>query len=384
MFGEPGLASSAQYLADLTHYLAARGWIVEVLCSNRLYEDPAGRLPARARYGGVTVRRLPVRLFERSGLLRLLGYIQFLVRAFFWALFARRPAVCVSTTTTPFLLGVGAVVRLRGARHLHWSLDIYPEVARALGAIGGRTASMLARVRGVLWRMTDLVVTLGPCMRDSLRRAGLPHRKLRVVPLWAKACEFTDEVAARPLPKERFMLLYSGNIGRAHDVDTALAAARRLPEVDFVFAGGGAKGRRVKEAAREVPNISLRPLVPRERVAEHLSGASAHLVTLEAAADGLLIPCKIYGAMASGRPVVLVASGRNELAAELDGGGFGFRVEPGDVDGFVRAVRRLVRDPELASEMGARAREAFLERYEASACMRDFHEAARRLVTAGE
>ena len=115
----------------------------------------------------------------------------------------------------------------------------------------------------------------------------------------------------------------------------------------------------------------------RQGLAARLRSASAHLVTLDPRADGLLVPSKLYAAMASGRPVIVVASDRNELALELERGGFGVRIEPGDVDGFVSAVKRLARDRALADETGKRARAAFLERHRGSVCMQRFHHILR-------
>ena len=379
MFGEPSTAASAQYLADLSRYLADEGWLVEVLCSNRLYEDPAAKLPAREKIGRVTVRRLPVRLHGRSGLLRFLGYVEFLVRVMLHVLFTRRPAVCVSMTTPPFLLLAGAVLRLRGARHLHWCLDIYPEIAHALGVLGGAAASLLVAARRILWHVTDVVVTLGPFMAGTVAKTSLSRRKTRVIPLWAEDGGPPVEAAGPLETPSRFTLLYSGNIGAAHDVETALSAAHRLPEVDFVFAGDGAKRPLVEKAARDTPNVRLQSLSSREHLAARLRSASAHLVTLDPRADGLLVPSKLYAAMASGRPVIVVASDRNELALELERGGFGVRIEPGDVDAFVSAVKRLARDRALADEAGRRAKAAFLERHRGSVCMQRFHHILRGL-----
>ena len=119
MFGEPSTAASAQYLADLSRYLADEGWLVEVLSSNRLYEDRAAKMPAREKIGHVAVRRLPVRLYGRSGAFRFLGYVEFFARVLAHVVFMRRPAICITLTTPPFLLVAGAILRLRGARHLH-------------------------------------------------------------------------------------------------------------------------------------------------------------------------------------------------------------------------------------------------------------------------
>lgn len=376
MFCEPSIAATAQHLSDLARHLAAHGWSVEVLCSNRFYEDASAKLPLSERVGGICVSRLPLLFFSRSGPLRALGYLEFLVRVFFHVLARRKPDVCVTMTTPPFLLLPGAALRLRGSRHVHWSLDLYPEVARALGTLGGVSAAILAFFRNLLLRPCDRVVALGTFMGERLVRRGLLARKLRVISAWAP----TDKAEPEPACPGRFVLLYSGNMGKVHEFTTALRAARRLPNVHFAFVGDGAKRGEIERAAGELPNVSLRHPVPREEVGKLFASASAQLVTLDPRADGLLVPSKMFGAMASGRPVVLVASARNELARELEEGNFGFRIEPGDVDGLVGAVRRLVDDRDLAWEMGQRAHAAFLRRHELSVCAEAFTEVLGELV----
>ena len=253
---------------------------------------------------------------------------------------------------------------------------MYPEVARALGTIGRIGSSFFTRLRNLAWHLTDRVVVLGPFMRERIVQTGCPARKLRIIPVWARA-----DLAGLPASTSGgFTLLYSGNMGKAHDFGTVLHAARRLPEVRFAFVGGGARRAEIERAAAELPNVSLRPAVPRDELASLFASASAQLITLDPRADGLLVPSKMFGAMASGRPVVLVASARNELARELDRGAFGFRVEPGDVRGFVDAVRTLASGPGLAREMGERARAAFLERYESSVCTQALARAIEELV----
>lgn len=382
MFFEPSIAATAQHLSDLARHLAAHGWSVEVLCSNRLYEDASAKLPLSERAGGISVNRLPLLFFSRSGFLRALGYLEFLARVFFHVLVRRKPDICVTMTTPPFLLLPGAVLKLRGSRHVHWSLDLYPEVARAFGTLGILSARVMALLRNVLLRFCDRIVALGTVMGERIVWLGFPARKLRVVPPWSPY-----ECADSGPPLGEFVLLYSGNIGKVHEFTTALRAARKLPDVHFAFVGGGAKRGEIERAAGELPNVSLRDPVPREEVGKLFASASAQLVTLDPRADGLLVPSKMFGAMASGRPVVLVASARNELARELEEGkpacrqaGFGFRIEPGDVDGFVGAVRTLVDDPDLGRKMGQRAHVAFLHRHELSVCAEAFAEVLGELV----
>jgi glycosyltransferase involved in cell wall biosynthesis len=165
------------------------------------------------------------------------------------------------------------------------------------------------------------------------------------------------DAALAPIARHESALTigYSGNLGRAHEVDTMIAAMRILPEVRFVFIGGGAQLDRVRREA--LPNVELRPYAPRERLAESLSSVDAHLVTLQPALEGLIVPSKFYGVLAVGRPVIFIGARDGELARIIESERAGFVVEPGDPEGLVQAIQSI--DP----EMGARGRALYTTRF---------------------
>ena len=134
-----------------------------------------------------------------------------------------------------------------------------------------------------------------------------------------------------------------------------LAAMRRLPDVKFVFIGGGAQLARVK--AEAPANVEFRPYAPRERLAESLSSVDAHLVSLQPSLEGLIVPSKFYGVLAVGRPAIFIGARDGEVARIIEQCRCGVVVEPGDADGLVRAIQSL--EP----EMGARGRALYLERF---------------------
>jgi glycosyltransferase involved in cell wall biosynthesis len=167
----------------------------------------------------------------------------------------------------------------------------------------------------------------------------------------------------------RWIVLYSGTLGLAHDFETALAAAERLREetdVLFVFIGGGA---RIAELERQVgerglSNVLLLPQLSKERLDQGLTSADVHLVTLKPGLSGLLVPSKIYGVLAAGRPTVYVGPDDGEVADILRESGCGERVAPGDADGLVRAVLGYRKDPARWSRAAGEARGLFERRFD--------------------
>jgi glycosyltransferase involved in cell wall biosynthesis len=254
---------------------------------------------------------------------------------------------------------------------VYWLQDVYPELAVELGVL--RARSPAARAFDALSRWTlrraDAVIVLGDAMADRVRAKGVDASRIQVVPNWA------DEDAIRPVQADvnefrrshgldgKRVVLYSGNMGRAHDLKTILGAARVLrddPDLRFVFVGDGAKRAEVEAAARELSSIQLLPYQPREDLSESLSSGDIHVVTQEPCTHGLIEPSKLYGVMAAGRPVLYIGPPETEAARTVEREAIGAVVASGDVGSAVDAIQRLLADRE---SLGTRARTAFEARY---------------------
>jgi glycosyltransferase involved in cell wall biosynthesis len=251
--------------------------------------------------------------------------------------------------------------------------DLYPEVAVALGALAARSAgarAMAALSRALLAR-SDRVVVLGEAMRERCIAAGAAPERTVVLPNWADPAEIRPVLhLENPLRRElageaATLVLYSGNLGRAHDLETPLAAARLLRErrdLAFLFAGDGARRGEVERAARELPGVRLAPYRPRASLSDALSAGDVHLVTLAPGLAGLVEPSKAYAAMAVGRPALYVGPEGSEVARTILAEGCGVAVANGDADGLARALAGLAADPDRRAAMGARGRRAVEER----------------------
>lgn len=369
----PDHSAVAQLAGDLAEDLAAAGHQVTVLCSRGSYLGGA-TLPARDHWRGVTVRRVRSSGFGKRRLLgRLADYLTFLGMALLAGLLLPRQDVVVATSSPPFLPVVGAVLRwLRGSRLVLWLQDVYPELAVSFGLARAGTAGVrlaMAVARG-LYRHSDAVVVLGTAMAQHVRRAGGPSVRVHVIPNWAdgslirpvshQANAFRREIGL----EGKRVVLYSGNMGRAHDLATLLGAARSLQaEADlvFVFIGDGARRPEVEAAARDIKSIRLLPYQDRTKLSESLSAGDVHVVTQQSLTLGLMEPSKLYGVLAAGRPTLFIGPLDSEAAATIRQEQVGEVVACGDVEGAVRALQRLLGD---ASAMGSRAREAFLRSYD--------------------
>ena len=164
------------------------------------------------------------------------------------------------------------------------------------------------------------------------------------------------------------MVCYAGNLGRVHDVDTVLSAMTILYErakhsrsdlaakIMFVFIGGGAKRADLEREAlkRGLTNFRMRPYQPKERLGETLGVGDVHLVSLDPALEGLIVPSKFYGIAAAGRPTIFIGSKDGEIARLLEEVGCGFTVTPCEGEALVERILQLAGDRDLCVALGAR------------------------------
>lgn len=359
----PDEPATAQLLVDLAEGLAATGHEVTVIASL-----PPGPDQARdERRNGVRIRRIRTtrgRQFGRAG--RVLDLATFFPGAL-WQLFrSLRRDDTVVAMTDPAMLGVGVwlVAALRGARLVHWVQDIYPEIAVTL--TGHRWLKALEPLRNAAWRQAGRCVVPGEDMARVLAGAGVPSPRIAVSPNWAPrglqpaAPEAIGSLRAAWGLTGKFVIGYSGNLGRVHDLLPLLDLADALrPEAGFafVFIGGGPRRAFLEKTAadRGLTHVQFRPPQPRGNLAVALSVADLHAVTLHAGAEHYVFPSKLYGIAAVGRPVLFIGAAGSELAAHVERRGFGRAFARTDIAAIATWLHHLRANPAAGKSMAAAA-----------------------------
>ena len=372
----PDAAATAQHCEDLARYLADRGHGVAVIASRSIYGKTGAQLPRRELRHGVHVHRVGLSLFGKRGIaLRALDFGLFYVAAAWRAAWInvpigpsrRRPDIVVTLTTPPFIGTVGTVLRrLRGCRHVYWAMDLYPDVLVAAGVSQPRgvLTRLLAWLNRVQLRDCDRVVALGRCMQQRIQNKGVDPQQIQVIGVWAptEPHEQPSDPADSTFREtwglhDRFVVQYSGNFGLAHDYQTFCDAMLRLrdhPRITFVFAGGG---KRIPEMQRFVEDhglerVMFQPYQPREQLDQLLSLADVHLISQSQAFTGVVVPSKLFGIMAAGRPSLFVGPREAEVARVLEETCGGMRFDIGDGAGLAAALRELADDPVRTRTMG--------------------------------
>jgi glycosyltransferase involved in cell wall biosynthesis len=338
--------------------MARRGWRVLVYTSAVGYEDTSLRFPRREILDGVDVRRLPFSSFGKTSVLaRLLGGTIFLVQAILRSLFVRETRQILISTSPPMCSIAGLILgRVKGAEVSYWAMDINPDQLVAMGSIDAKAWAVRAfdglnaRILKQSWR----IVALDRYMSETLSSKYPVADKTRIIPPWPHL-----DQTSKPLPHEKnpfrrqhgledhFVVMYSGNLSLAHPVDTILEAADRLRNVKqllFLFIGGGNGRQSLSDfiAERRLPNVKMLPYQPLSELHYSLSSADVHLVAMGEPMVGIVHPCKIYGAMAVGRPVLFLGPEQCHAGDILNEFDIGWHIEHGDTDGAVAALTEML------------------------------------------
>lgn len=375
----PDQSATSRMLSDLAFRLVQRGVSVAVVTSRQLYEDPRAALARREVINGVAVYRVSTATRGRSRLLgRALDYVSFHAAAGLELLqVLSKGDVVVAKTDPPLIsLVVSCAAVMRSAVLVNWVQDLFPEVASVLtpGLIPTWLQRMLVGARNHSLRRAAMNVVLGEGMRDRLLTAGVDPSRVRIVPNWADpACvvpqpTVSSETRRRLGLEGRFVLGYSGNLGRAHEFDTLIGTARLLrtdPRFAFLITGGGAKADALRDAVRAegLDNFFFQDYQPAELLSDSLAAADVHFVSLLPALEGLIVPSKVYGILAAGRPAVFVGDPAGDLARMVTSEGCGIAVAVGDCTRLAAELTALRDSPQRVASMGLKARELALSRY---------------------
>ncbi len=361
----PDSAPTSQLLTDVARELAARGHEVTAICGSSSYaaEMLDAELP------GIEVRRMPVFKFMRGGIGRLICYLSFLISTLWAGLTGKSPDLVLTLTTPPLLSLVGTIMKcLRGCSHWIWEMDVYPDVAVELGWIaqGGLLDRCIGNLADWSRRSSDGVIVLGECMKQRLLDRGIPLDKLLVADNWADG----SKIRPASFPGEPLLkILYSGNLGLAHEVDTVCQTILELnpdPAAHFVFSGGGPRREALEAWCREhsVGTVSFQSYSTPETLGENLGDSDIGLVTQRAECRGSVVPSKIYGLMAAGRPIVFIGPKGSTPHRIIERFRCGWQIDCGDSHGLAQLLYTLQYNRRLIHEAGKLARRAFVDNYD--------------------
>jgi glycosyltransferase involved in cell wall biosynthesis len=372
-FFYPDQSATSRMVSALAIHLASTGHEVHVIASRQLYDTPGADLPAYEIAHGVHIHRVGTTSFGRSRLPgRAMDYLSFYFTSWRCALSIAKPGdVLVAKTDPPLISLVGMIAaKQRGARLVNWLQDIYPEIAIEFGV-----PFLIAPVRRLLFWLRDMSlkaattnVVLGQLPAKLILSRGVASKDVTIIH------NFSDEDEVVPVAHadntlrqawdlgDKFVVGYSGNLGRTHEFWTMLNASERFrndPRIVFLVIGAGHQN---EGLAREVKSRGLEhsflfvPYQARDVLRYSLNVPDVHWVSLRPQFEGLIVPSKFYGIAAAGRPIIAIGNKEGELSQLVKQHQCGFAIDEGDVDSLENAITALASDPDLCSTMGQRSR----------------------------
>ena len=375
----------------------ARTTNVGVLCNQPTYAARGTVAPRYELRRGVEIWRAAGTTFDRSRLfLRLVNLVTISLSLFgaAWSRVTSGDVVVVTTNppTLPFLTLLAA--RLRGARCALLVHDVYPDVLVASGMFTRN--SVLVRAIGALqralYRHLDMIIVIGRDM-ESLITTRLPDSRRSIVriPNWA------DADAVHPQRKagnalltklglaDKFIVEYSGNMGRTHGLEALVAAAERFrsdESVHFLFIGDGAMKRWLERTVveRALSNVTVLPYQPREMLTVLLNACDIAIISFASGMAGVSVPSRMYNVLAAGKPIIAVSDEASELAQLVREEIVGWVVAPGDAIAIAGSITEAQRDKNRLVAMGQRARHAAETKYSYEAAIASYRSVLSELL----
>src|SRR5712691_6295289 len=385
----PGVEATAQLLTELCEALA-EDLDVKVVTGQLHGQEEQ---PHRSVRNGDEIVRVPSTSFERSKLFaRASNYATYLTSALVRGLRGRRPDVVLCMTDPPIVANIALLVARRfRVPVVVISQDVFPEIAVQLKRLENPVVmSLLRGLVGLYLRRADRIVAIGDTMRRRLEEKGAPAERMVVIPNWI------DTTRLGPLDKsnhwsrswevaEKFVVMHSGNVGHAQDLDSLVRAGTFLRDLDdlrIMIIGTGARHAELVSLAKllEVDQVRFLYYQSRDLLPQSLSAADVHVVGLAPGLAGYVVPSRLYGILAVARPVIVAAEPESETVQVVQRVGCGLVVPPGRPELLARAIRDVHDGKYNLAEMGARGREWVVQEADRSVAMGRYRELLRELA----
>ena len=395
-FFPPDYAATGQLLEELARHLGHLGVEIEVFTGKPGYAFGTDNAPAREQSGQVRIQRTrATKVWHQRIRGKALGGVLFTLRAALHLIrHARQHNILLVTTAPPFLPVLGYLAhKLFKLPYVCLLYDLYPDIAIALDVIPEHhwIAKFWQMVNRKVWQEASQIIVLSPGMKqrivDIYPQAA---NKISIIHSWGDAKKIIpilkqDNWFAREYNTvEQFTVLYSGNMGRCHDIATILEAAKLLRDEPkkFLCFGGGAKRKIIVEEIKKsgLNNFQFLPYQEKSNLPYSLTACDLSLVSMDRDFEGLVAPSKLYPALATGRPVAVICPQHSYLKQLIAEGNCGQSFDNGDSQGLADFIRLLSKNRQLAETMGKAARKYMHSYFTPEVIAKEYLEVLNRVM----
>lgn len=392
----PDMEATGQLLTELSEGLSkTQEFDVSVLCG-------APNFPAKGaqfkKWGtevinDVKVRRTWHTTLDKSNFVgRLINFITFCISAFFALLLGPKPDLIVCQTDPPLSpIAACLVAFLRRVKFVCYLQDVYPDIAVQCGKVReGFFIKVLRKFLVWCYCRAEKIVVVSNDMRDWLRDHGVDESKVEVIENWVDTKQLTpikDNNAFRDehFLDEKFVVMYSGNVGQTQRFELLLDAADRLKEdedIVFMIVGSGVRCEQVKSEVqqRDLYNVRFLPYQSKEYLSQSLSAADIQVVMLDQSMTRLMMPSKLYSALAAGTCILGLGDPDSHLAEIVIDNGCGWFFGEKQLEELVDQIRQASQDSQLVQSVGQASRDYAIANCDRQTAIDNYHESLSAML----
>jgi colanic acid biosynthesis glycosyl transferase WcaI len=378
----PELISTGQTLTELAESLSEMGVDVDVLCGPITLTTTQEETPSQLNHKGISIKRVwGTRFSKLSFVGKLLNHISFSISLFFYLLFRSPKVPLLVVTNPPFIGGIVSLIHvLRGTKFIYLVFDLYPQTAVSLGVLkqSHPITWLWAGLNTFIYSQASRIVAIGRCMENLLKQdiSSKHHHKLTRIHVWGDDTLIRKQIDAPDTNpfidkwglSEKFVVSYSGNMGRFHDMMTLIKAAEQLHDMKniiFLFVGDGYYKKELMDYAKKhkLTQCHFHNYVDRDQLGLSLSSAHLSIVSLLPQQVGLSVPSKTYGLLAAAVPVVALMPAHSEIGQLIEEANCGYRVDPGDVNALSHIISHSSTQLDVLKKLGKNGQKIVAEKF---------------------
>ena len=367
-FFYPDKTGTGKILAELFFNIDKNFFNIDVVSSCQMYSDKENKILVEyERFENLKIYRVFKNFVSKEKATgRLFNYVMFFLLAVakvYTKALAKDKDIIVSVSNPPIMPLFAAYLKNKKNKVIYILHDLYPDIAIGMNVI--KKDSLLSRVmyksNKYIFSRIDYVVVLGRDMKNYLMKEyQVPEEKISIITNWS---ELLYNENSNSKLKKKFRILYSGNIGRFHNLDLAVKVVSKMKEVELVFIGEGAQKEYLINLSKSYSNISFLPYLDEVEYRKVLNSADALLVSLEKNLSGLAVPSKFYTYLSVGKPIICISDIYTEMALIIDENQCGIVVQHEDLDSFSTKLNQLINDDNMVVNMGKNALDVFKKKY---------------------
>lgn len=387
----PDKSSTPKVLTELAEDLIEYGIDVSVITSNKSYKNQNDNLISDETYKGIKIKRIRSSGFNRDNYLgRILNYITFVLNMFIKLIFKSDYDMVLVVSNPPLLPIISYIIRrIKKKKYIYLVHDIYPDIAVKVGAIkqGGIVYSIMNFINSKVYRYSEKIIVLGDDMKEFLLRKNVDVSKLIKITNWADSEKIyrtskENNFSVKYSIQKTFNIVYTGNIGRFHNIELILEVANYLrndKEINFIFVGDGYKKKVIEKyiSDKKLDNIKLFDYCYSEEYNQVLNTADIFISTLDKGIEGLGVPSKTYSYLAIGKPIIAIMNKNSEIGNLVIENNIGIVEESDNIIRMADFIKNIKYDYKLYCDFSNNAYDLFKSNYDRKVVTKKFDDLIR-------